>query len=278
MKRHAGRSAPVGKVDSSSHRVATSCCLKPWHRFRGSRSFCWGLLSHPDFQSRATLTEFMDEPCGYEDFRDCLIDIEWLTSFTYGYRPTLRWLEQFRHTTQPLHILDVGSGGGAMLRRIESGAHQHCVPVRLTGVDINPYAAAASRERTPPESGIEFRTGNVFSLDCRESFDIIISSLFTHYLSDADIVRFLIWSETYSRRGWFINDLPRRWLPCYFLRVLSHVTHLHDFVKHDGPASIRRAFSRADWELYLEAATIASRSVHLFESFPARLCLARTKP
>jgi 2-polyprenyl-3-methyl-5-hydroxy-6-metoxy-1,4-benzoquinol methylase len=75
-------------------------------------------------------------------------------------------------------------------------------------VDINPYAAAASRERTPSESGIEFRTGNVFSLDSRESFDIVISSLFTHHLSDADVVRFLIWSETYSRRGWFIASLP----------------------------------------------------------------------
>jgi hypothetical protein len=27
----------------------------------------------------------MDEPCGYEDFRDCLIDIEWLTSVTFGF-------------------------------------------------------------------------------------------------------------------------------------------------------------------------------------------------
>jgi len=46
-----------------------------------------------DFSRRADLSEFLDEPCAYEDLRDCLRDLEQVNRVSSGYRPTLEWLE-----------------------------------------------------------------------------------------------------------------------------------------------------------------------------------------
>jgi SAM-dependent methyltransferase len=64
-----------------------------------------------------------------------------------------------------LHIVDVGCGGGDMLRRIERWAAQKRVSVKLTGVDLNPNAIRAAREFTRGESRIEWVAGEAHSLN-----------------------------------------------------------------------------------------------------------------
>ena len=50
-----------------------------------------------DFTTRAHLSEWMDEPCRYEDFRACLVSLRQSNRLTFNYRPTMQWLDQF-HT------------------------------------------------------------------------------------------------------------------------------------------------------------------------------------
>ena len=232
-----------------------------------------------NFARRAHLTELMDGPCSYEEFRDCLRDLEEVNRMTRAYRPTLRWLERFAGSgTEPLHIVDVGCGGGDMLRRIEAWARWRGVKVRLTGIDLNPYAARAAREFSPSGSSIEWVTGDAFSYRPSSPVSIVVSSLFTHHLTDGAIVDFLMWMEKTARRGWFINDLHRMRTPYYGFKALAWVMNWHRFVRHDGPVSIRRSFLRADWEDYCAAAGLRAGDVAIEEIRPARLCVARSKP
>lgn len=232
-----------------------------------------------DFSSRATLTEWMDEPCSYEDFKACLRDLAQVNRMTLAYRPTLAWLQGVLRPGGPVtHIVDVGCGGGDMLRRIEQWALENGVTVRLTGVDLNPYAARAAREATPSHSAITWLTGDALSLPADYPIDLVISSLFTHHLADGEIINFLRWMEDVTRRGWFINDLHREVLPYHGFRLLATVMRWHRFVRHDGPVSIRRAFRHDDWQRYLVAANIVPASVDMRPYRPARLCLARWKP
>ena len=93
------------------------------------------------------LLEWMDEPCTYEDFRQCLSDLGQVNRLTLSYRPTLAFLDAVA-TAEPgraLRIVDVGSGGGDMLRRVERWAERRGVQVKLTGIDLNPYAAGVAR-------------------------------------------------------------------------------------------------------------------------------------
>jgi SAM-dependent methyltransferase len=214
-----------------------------------------------DFSHRAHLSEWMDEPCSYPDFRDCLRDLAHATP-----------------RTEPLHIVDVGSGGGDMLRRIERWAARNRLPVRLTGIDLNPYAAQAAREATPPSSAIHWVTGDAFSFTPAAPIDLILSSLFTHHLPDEEIVRFLAWMESSARLGWFISDLHREPAPYYGFQLLANIARWHRFVRHDGPISIRRAFQPADWHACLASAAIPPGAAQVFTMRPARLCVSRIRP
>ena len=109
-----------------------------------------------DFSRRVfprELPELMDGDCSYEDFRGCLRSLEQVNRWLLGYRPTLAWLQRLPgETHQPLHIVDVGSGGGDLLRQIARWARRRGIAVQLTGIDLNPYATRAAAESTPKEA------------------------------------------------------------------------------------------------------------------------------
>ena len=239
------------------------------------RSESFGLTHRAD---PADLPEWMDEPCSYEDFRSCLIDLAQVNRLTFASRPTLHWLDELvaaRKSTEPLRIVDVGFGGGDMLRRIARWATRRGIAVQLTGIDLNPHAARAAREFTSANVAIDWITGDAFSYT--EPADVILSSLFTHHLSEPDIVRFLAWMDSVARRGWFINDLVREKTPLQLFTVLSRLARWHRFVRHDGPVSFRRSFREADWQRMLSAAGIPLAAITLQRWTPGRLCVGRLR-
>jgi SAM-dependent methyltransferase len=232
-----------------------------------------------DLSRRADLSEWMDDPATYEDLRGCLHDLAQLNWVTFAHRPTLRFIATLAAShVGPLHIVDVGCGGGDLLRRVEDWARKVGIAVVLTGIDLNPFATRAAGEVTHPSSAIRWITGDAYAYEPDLPIDCVVSSLFTHHLSDPEISRFLRWMETITVRGWFINDLYRAPFPFYGVQLLAAVARWHRFVRHDAPISIRRGFDVPDWMRYLASAGIEDQSVKVTGVGPARLCLARTKP
>ncbi len=233
-----------------------------------------------DWSQRATpseLPEWMDETCSYEDFRQCLIDLGEVNRLTLSYRPTLAFLDGLVAAApeRELNIVDVGCGGGDMLCSLEHWARRRGVAVKLTGIDLNPYAARAAHELTPVNSTITWITGDAFTY--KEPVDVVLSSLFTHHLEEPEIVRFLAWSEAVARRGWFVNDLCREVVPYKLFGLLSKVMRWHRFVQHDGPVSFRRSFRETDWERMVGEAGIPIADVKMARWTPGRLCVGRVK-
>ena len=150
-----------------------------------------------DFSRRAALTELMDEPCSREEMRACLRDIARVNRWFLGYRPTLRWLENLKllQSGRPAHIVDIGCGYGDGLRRIEKWAADRQIPVELTGCDLNPDTVAIAAESPPKPSRIEWIAADVFGFRTAKPIDIVVSSLFTHHLTERQILRFLMWME-----------------------------------------------------------------------------------
>ena len=234
----------------------------------------------PDMSLRAQpaeLPELMDEPCSCEDLRACLRDIGRLNEWLRGYRPTLEWLSQFEDKRAPLRILDVGCGDGETLRRIARWARKRKIDVRLIGLDLNAETIGIAKELTSADSGIEFLSVDVFAYEPAVPVDLIVSTLFTHHLSDEEIVRYLRWMERHARLGWFVNDLSRAEVPYRLLRLFTRAMRLHRIVQHDGPASIARAFRRDDWMRYCSAAGLEQRDYSILSYTPARLCVSRVK-
>ena len=220
----------------------------------------------------------MDGDCDYEDFRNCLRSLEQVNRWLMGYRPTLAWLERLRHRShEPVHIVDVGSGGGGMLRQIAVWAQRHRIAVKLTGIDLNPYATRAAAESTPKELGIEWLTGDAMEYRPKKAIDMVVSSLMMHHLEDDEIIAQLRWMEATAQAGWFINDLERSEWICTAFELVAGLVRWHRFVRHDGPVSFRRAFRKKDWTRLLTMAGIPQEAVTVEHWRPGRLCVGRWK-
>ncbi len=220
------------------------------------------------------LPEWMDGDCSYEDYRDCLRSLRNVNRWLLGYRPTLAWLQRLpRGPRKPIHILDVGSGGGDLLRQIAVWARRRSIAVKLTGIDLNPHAARAAAESTPKEFEIDWITGNAMLYQPGRKIDVVLSSLTTHHLENDEVVSLVRWMESTVQMGWFINDLEREE---WSYRLFGWVPW-HPMVRHDGPVSFRRAFRREDWVNLLAAAEAPAEVVTIERWRPGRLCVGRWK-
>jgi len=234
------------------------------------------------FARRSKALELMDtESYSFEDFQAYLAELERINAWVLAYRPTLRWLTQVLSCIRregPVTILDVGSGNGDMLRQILTWAGRRGVIVELTGVDSNPWSKKSAELTTPPGAPIRFETADIFDFEPACAFDCVISSHFTHHLTDDDNVRFLHWMDDHARLGWFINDLHRHPVPYGVIKYATRIFGGNPSVRHDGPLSVARAFTAADWRSLLSRAGIPASQTEIRWFFPFRCCVARRKP
>ena len=230
----------------------------------------------------AELPEWMDGPCLPEVLEGCLRDLAVMNRLTMSYRSTLGFLARVRlrvGSGRPVHVVDVGSGYGDMLRVVWRWARRRRWPVRLTGIDMNPVTEGIAREATRaagmPEGAIAWRTGDATE-EVKEP-DVVISSLVTHHMRDEEVVGFLRWMEAHARVGWMVNDLERQPGPARGFVVLARVMRWHPFLHHDGPVSFRRAFRVEDWEELLRRAGVPAGAARVVKRFPARMCVERLR-
>jgi len=225
---------------------------------------------------RSTQPELMDTACtDFEDYRRCLRDLSRVNAATLTHRPMLAWLR--RRTGGPgaaagpaFSLLDIACGHGDALRRIR---RQHPA-ARLEGIDLNPWSTRAAREATDPAANIVFHTGDAFAFTPDTPFDFIISSQFTHHLTDEQVVSFLRWLPAHATHGWFIGDLHRHPVSYYGFPLLARLAGWHRFVRQDGQVSIARAFVRAEWHTLLQQAGITDAQATVTWRLPFRLCVA----
>ncbi len=253
-------------------------------RRSGSRFADENMRKRYDFSRRNALTELMDaQDSDFATYRACLVDLAKVNRLTLAYRPTMRFLSRLAASgrlprDRPVTIVDVGSGYGDMLRKIDRWGAQRRLDFQLTGVDLNQWSTWSATEATPTDRPIRFLTADVFDYQPPGGIDIVVSSLFTHHLDDASLIRFVAWMEQRAAIAWFVNDLHRHPIPYHVFRLSARALRYHHFVQHVGPVSIARAFHADDWRRVLAAAGIAPGAAQVEWLFPFRLCVTRVKP
>lgn len=232
-----------------------------------------------DLRRRSYQPEWMDtERLAPADLAAVLADLAVVNTATLARPPTIAFMRRVSRGLPPggrLRVLDVGYGEGDMLRRIHRWGARAGVALDLAGVDLDPSSAVAAQAATPPGWGIRYRTGDVFDQPPGGQ-DVVLSSLFTHHLTDEQVVDFLAWMERSAARGWFINDLHRHVLAYEGFRLLSAAAGWHPMVRHDGAISVERSFRRRDWEGLLRRAGLQGVA-RVRWHMPFRLCVSRIK-
>jgi 2-polyprenyl-3-methyl-5-hydroxy-6-metoxy-1,4-benzoquinol methylase len=233
----------------------------------------------PNLSQRSTQPEFMDtQSVSFAEFHDCLRTLRIINTYTLAYRPTLRWFERMMAGVgSPISVLDIGCGGGDMLRQIWKWARERNLDVELVGIDLNPWSKESAEQVTPTDAPIRYETANLFSLDPGRRADFIVSSLFTHHLTDRELIRFIQWMDRHATRGWFINDLHRHPLPYFFIQYAVRLLFSNRMIRHDAPVSVARAFTASEWRQLLVQAGIPAERTSIEWFFPFRYGVACRK-
>ena len=226
-----------------------------------------------DLRSRSRDGEQMDDPALPAAAYDAVLaDLGRVNAWTLAARPTLRFVARASHGRERFSLLDVGFGDGGMLRRIAAWAKRAGKSAELVGIDLNPKSEAVARAATPADMKIAWRTGDYRS---EGRFDLVVSSLVAHHMSDVELRDFLAWMEARATRGWLINDLHRHRLAYLGYPLLARLLRVHRIVREDGQLSIARAFRPAEWRALLADAGI--QGARVVRRFPFRLCVERLR-
>jgi SAM-dependent methyltransferase len=225
--------------------------------------------------TRAQGEELMDaDDLPAATYAAVVADLARVNTVTLAARPTLAFLDRALAGAGTLRLLDVGFGDGDMLRRIARWAAKRGIAAELVGIDLNPRSEAAARAHTPAGLPIAWRTGD-YANCAGESWDVVISSLVAHHMTQAQLVAFLRFMEAEAVRGWLVNDLHRHGFAHAGFPLLATLARWHPIVRHDGRLSIARSYRPDEWPPLLAAAGIADARV--FRAFPFRLCVERLR-
>ena len=217
-----------------------------------------------DLRGRSNLPELMDQADAKpEEIITALQELEFINTWLGGYKPVLHALRNIKQ--DKYSILDVGSGGGDVLRRIARDKKLISRVTQMTGVDKNQfmtdYATDASRHIT----SLSFITADAFELNRLPlKSDIIISTLFCHHFDDQELIRLISVMKNSCNRGFIINDLHRHWFAYHSIRILTALFSNSRLVKYDAPLSVARALTRREWKYILSNAGVEDYSIRWF--------------
>lgn len=214
----------------------------------------------PLFKSRSYQKELLDRnDIPFADIKRNMQELDFINRKLGGHDITLdgivALIKDAAVFNKRLNIVEIGCGGGDNLRAIKEWSAQIKLPVRLTGIDINEdciaYAAEQARNR-----GIRFIRSDYRLVQLTPKPDIVFSSLFCHHFTDEELIEQLQWMEENSSLGFFINDLHRHPLAYYSIKLLTTLFSKSYLVKNDAPLSVRRGFTRKEWQALFEKASI----------------------
>ena len=164
----------------------------------------------PDFSQRTLLSEKMDQPgVDTHEIHQALKELEVINKLLGGYHVVLNALNQLEWS-KPLTIMDLGCGGGDMLRAIAHWAEEKGRSVKLIGVDMNPVMTAYASDLSVKYSNIHYKTLNVFDdALLSEQADITMNSLFCHHFNQQELITLIQRMYQLSSQAIIINDLHR---------------------------------------------------------------------
>jgi 2-polyprenyl-3-methyl-5-hydroxy-6-metoxy-1,4-benzoquinol methylase len=153
--------------------------------------------------------------------------------------------------------MDLGCGGGDMLRIIDEWGKKRNLKLSLIGIDANPHIIAFAKTNLKNYPHLQLRRMNIFSDEFQnQKFDIVIGTLFYHHFSNEQLIHFFSKLKQQVCLGFIINDIHRHWLAYYSIKLLTKGFSKSSMVKYDAPLSVLRAFKKDDLRSILEAANV----------------------
>ena len=178
--------------------------------------------------------------------REALLGLERLNLFSFTPNTIWRQLRSFyRHNQlRTIRVLDLATGGGDTPIILSKLAQKAELPFEFTGADISATAISFARNKAEKENAnVSFIELDILNSEIPPSFDVIMTSLFTHHLDPAQVIDLFIKMRNATKQFLLVNDLIRSRFSLSLVWLATRVLSNSKIVHYDGPASVEAAYT-----------------------------------
>ena len=190
--------------------------------------------------------EWLDDDLGTpQEIRQSFDDLWRINRWLGGVSGCLRLLERFfaRTGSHRVRILDVGAGDSRVAAQLQRELAKRGLSAEFVAFDrrLNHL-----KNGNHSSGGLRRVVGDAFALPFQTgSFDVVMCNLFLHHFSGEEAGKMLRCLAEVASKAVLINDLERHPLPYFFIRFALPFAHSR-VTRHDGPASVRQAYTREE--------------------------------
>lgn len=204
----------------------------------------------------------------YRTYRRFQVINTWLSRTHALYTRWLRPLMALE--ARPYTLLDIGFGGGDILRALHHWAGRDGYELAATGIEIDQRALDYVQHLQWPQ-GCAFRRESLEGLIAAgERYDFVISNHVLHHVPAAELRALLFQAQSLANLRVVFNDLARSDLAWLGFAALTLYGFSDTFIREDGLLSIKRAYT------YRELRALAPPDWQLERLLPFRLVLHYT--
>jgi hypothetical protein len=227
---------------------------------------------------RIPCSELLDEDQGtHREIQDSLDDLWRINRWLGGVSGSLRLLEDFfaRAGVHPVRVLDVGAGDSRLAGRLQMELQRRGLHAEFTVLDRR---LSHLRNGHPPAGAPQPVVGDALAVPFADgSFNVVMCNLFFHHFSDEPAKQLLRAMAAIASEAVVINDLERHRLPYLFIRYAPCFAR-SPITRHDGPASVRQAYTRCELAALAAAAGFTDFEVRRLVPFRLGLTLWKNPP
>jgi hypothetical protein len=194
--------------------------------------------------------------------RATLDDLDRLNAWFGGYALTLarvRRAEARLPRGRRLVVVDVGGGRGDLAVNLVRWARRRRRPVWVLVVDSDAAVLALARRRTAHYPEIVLVQADATALPLRDGVaDVAVAALTLHHLDHDAAVGCLASLAAVASLA-VVNDLLRTRGSLALVWLATRLLRLHPVSRHDGPLSVRRAYSTGELAVLAGRAGVRAR-------------------
>jgi methyltransferase family protein len=212
--------------------------------------------------------ELLDGPVTPAERVASLADIDRLNGWFGGYALTLREIRRVAaavNAGDALVAVDVGGGTAAFAARLVEWARGARRAIRVIVVERDMETLALARRVCAAYPEIRLVAADAAALPIRErGADIVTSALTLHHLEPDAAATGLREMAAAARHAVVVNDLLRTRVALGLVWLATRLLRCHPISRHDGPLSVRRAYSAAELTTLAQKAGITTLRVRAY--------------
>lgn len=172
-----------------------------------------------------------------------------------------------------VRILDIATGSADIPQALQTWAQKRGMNLTIVALDNHEAMLRMAAEAAP---GIHLALADACALPFPpRSFDLALCALAFHHFGFETSAQVLTAMDRLTTRGFVVTDLRRDLPTLWGVQATFAALNAHPFTQHDGPASVRRAFTPPEYRKMVGLSGVQNVRVHTHWYF--RIALVQDK-